>query len=33
MKSVNAIVMNYNEFEEQAIIHTVRLLKAMFAKL
>jgi hypothetical protein len=25
--------MNYNEFEEQAIIHTVRLLKAMFAKI
>lgn len=32
-KADHSATMNYNEFEEQAIIHTVRLLKAMFAKL
>ncbi|MEE1312744.1 MAG: 5'-methylthioadenosine/adenosylhomocysteine nucleosidase [Lachnospiraceae bacterium] len=32
-KADNSATMNYNEFEEQAIIHTVRLLEAMFAKL
>jgi adenosylhomocysteine nucleosidase len=32
-KADHSATMNYNEFEEQAIIHTVRLLKAMFAKI
>lgn len=32
-KADNSATMNYNEFEEQAIIHTVRLLEAMFARL
>lgn len=32
-KADNSATMSYNEFEEQAIVHTVRLLKAMFAKM
>lgn len=32
-KADQSATMNYNDFEEQAIVHTVRLLKAMFSKI
>lgn len=32
-KADHSATMNYNDFEEQAIVHTVRLLKSMFAKI
>lgn len=32
-KADHSASMNYNDFEEQAIIHTIRLLKAMFSKI
>ena len=32
-KADHSASMNYNDFEEQAIVHTIRLLRAMFAKI